>query len=82
MRDDRCVKNLFIPRNMPTEFYCETCALRKAHRTPKPEINDDEIISNVEVKKFDKIYSDMGGPLIRSLGGGYRFYVLFIDKRR
>jgi len=81
MREDRCVKHLFIPKNMPTDFYCEACALGKAQKTPKPKINNDENASEIELNSFDKIYSDVGGPLIKSLGGGYRFYVLFIDKK-
>ena len=79
MRKEKCMEGIFIPNSMPTEFYCEACALGKAQKTPKPKIIEQE--SNREIESFEKIYSDIGGPLIKSLGAGYRFYVLFIDKR-
>ena len=81
MRGDRCVQNLFIPRSLPANFYCEACAFGKAHKTAKTKESDREINHDIEVQSFDKIYSDIGGPLIKSMNSGFRFYVFFIDKK-
>ena len=81
MKGDRCVENLFIPHTLPTNFYCEACALGKAHKTPIPKERSNEVNNEVEIQSFDKIYSDIGGPLIKSMNNSYRFYVFFIDKR-
>ena len=81
MREDRCIQNLFIPQSLPANFYCEACALGKAHKTAKTKQIENEVNNEVEVQSFDKIYSDIGGPLTKSMNSGYRFYVFFIDKK-
>ncbi len=63
-------QKLFISKNMPTDFYCEACALGKTQRTPKPKLNNDKNASESKLNSFLKIYWDVEGPLIKSLGGG------------
>lgn len=76
-RSNNSLKGVNIPSHPPVNFFCDACAKGRSHRTPHS--NDTETTDGITYDPIEKIYSDLGGPLLSSYGG-YRWYVIFVDK--